>query len=94
MGWVKKGTPALLIRAPGRERDAERMFHPKSPAKCRVVKKVTDQNTFYCLKPAQVSVALHTPEPLVLCLDCARELAKEVIDSVPGGGRDSSRGRK
>jgi hypothetical protein len=64
------------------------MFHEKSTAKCRVVKKVTDSGTFYCLKPATVSLVLNSPEPLVLCMECARALAKEIIDSVPGGSRD------
>jgi len=55
--------------------------------KCRVVKKVTDRQTFYCLKPAAV-VLTHAPEPLVMCLDCARELAKEIVDSTPSGRLD------
>lgn len=67
------------------------MFHASSTAKCRVVKKVTDKETFRCLKTATVSLVLNTPEPLVLCLDCARELAKEILDSVPGGRRDTAR---
>jgi hypothetical protein len=68
------------------------MFHPNSPATCQVIRKVTDRETFRCLKPATVVVGLNTPEPIVLCLNCARELAKEIIDSVPGGKRDASRG--
>jgi hypothetical protein len=66
------------------------MLIKHTPAvKCRVLKKVTDQQTFYCLKPASV-VLMGTPslEPLVLCLDCARELAKEIIDSTPGARLD------
>ena len=69
------------------------MFHAKSTAKCRVVKKITDTETFRCLKPANVVLVLNTPEPLVLCLDCARELAKEIVDSVAGGRRDAERVR-
>ena len=72
----------------GRERDAERMFHLSSQAKCRVVKKVTDRVTFYCLKPAPVVLIHNAPEPITLCLDCARELAKEILDSVPNGRRE------
>jgi hypothetical protein len=62
-------------------------------AKCRVVKKVTDRETFYCLKPIAVILVRHTPEPIVVCADCARELAKEIIDSVPGGPSDPRRGK-
>ncbi len=65
----------------------------KPTTKCRVVKQVTDKETFRCLKPANVSLVLNTPEPVVLCLDCARELVKEIVDSVPDGRRDVSRGR-
>ena len=64
------------------------MFYAESKTKCRVVKKITDREVFRCLKPATVSLILHAPEPMVLCLDCARELAKEILDSVPGGRRD------
>ena len=63
---------------------------PNQP-KCKVVKKITDQNIFRCLKPATVSLVLNAPEPILLCLDCARELQKEIIDSVPGGKRDATR---
>ena len=69
-------------------------FTQQNQPKCKVVKKVTDRETFRCLKPATVAVGLNAPEPIVLCLDCARELVKEIIDSVPGGRRDVSRGRK
>jgi hypothetical protein len=78
----------------GRESDEEEMFYPNSPAKCQVVKKVTDRDTFRCLKPATVILVLNTPELIVFCLDRARELAKEIIDSVPGGKGDASRRRK
>jgi hypothetical protein len=61
---------------------------PGPAQKCRVVKKVTDRKTFYCLKPASVVLVLNTPDPLVLCLDCARELAKDIIDSTPGARHD------
>jgi hypothetical protein len=71
------------------------MFHESSPAKCRVIQRITDYGVFYCSKPAQASLAIHSPEPIVLCLDCARELAKEIIDSTPGGRRDRRKeGRK
>jgi hypothetical protein len=58
--------------------------------KCRVVKKVTDQETFYCLKPVSVVLVLNIPnlDAVVLCLDCARELAMEIIDSTPGARYD------
>jgi hypothetical protein len=63
----------------------------KTPStKCRVVKKITDHETFRCLKPACVVLIHNTPEPITLCLDCARELAKEIIDSTPDGKRDLS----
>ncbi len=66
----------------------------KTPSrKCRVVKKITDRETFRCLKPASVVLINNTPEPIMLCPDCARELAKEIIDSVPEGRRDVSKGR-
>lgn len=58
---------------------------------CKVVKKVTEHNTFRCLKPVVVFLVNNTPEPVGLCLDCARELAKEIMDSVPGGKRDFTR---
>jgi len=63
-------------------------FTQQNQPKCKVVKKVTDRDTFRCLKPATVALFLHTPEPIVLCADCARELAKEIVDSVPGGKCD------
>ncbi len=66
--------------------------HQQDPPKCKVVKKITDRDTFKCLKPAVVVITLNTPEPIVVCLDCARELQKEIIDSVPGGKRDAGRG--
>lgn len=66
-------------------------FEQANQRKCRVVKKITDRGTFRCLKPATVALALNAPEPMVLCLDCARELAKEILDSVPGGPRDANR---
>lgn len=59
----------------------------KTVTKCRVVKKITDEGLVLCLKPARVVSVLNTPDMdvLALCLGCARELAKELIDSVPGG---------
>jgi hypothetical protein len=37
------------------------------------------------MKPANVGLVLNVPEleAMVLCPDCARELAKEILDSVP-----------
>jgi len=64
------------------------MFYPKNSSKCRVVKKITDRETFRCLKPATVLLILNTPEPITLCLDCARDLAREIQESVPGGRRE------
>jgi|GEM_PF-3760445 hypothetical protein len=66
------------------------LLKPKPAPKCRVIKKITDRETFYCLKPASVVLAVNVPncDPLVLCLDCARELAKEIIDSTPGARGD------
>lgn len=64
------------------------MYNAKITAKCRVVKTVTDRETFRCLKPATIVLIRHTPEPIVMCSDCARELAKEIVDSVPGGKCD------
>lgn len=68
------------------------MYFPKvGQAKCRVVKKVTDRETFRCLKPATVALIHNTPEPIVICPDCARALAQEIADSVPGGKREVRR---
>lgn len=62
------------------------MFVKDAPRKCQVVTRITEERgAEYCLKPATVLLLLHTPEPFVVCLDCARELAKEILDSVPGG---------
>lgn len=66
------------------------MFDARATKKCRVVKKITDRNVFRCLKPATVFLINHTPELTELCLDCARELAKEIAESVPDGRRDVS----
>jgi hypothetical protein len=66
-------------------------FTQDNQPKCKVVKKVTDRETFRCLKPATVVLIHNTPEPIVLCMDCARELVKEIVDSVPGGRRDATR---
>lgn len=62
---------------------------PNAVPKCRVVKKVTNAATFYCLKPATVVLTTSVEQPLVLCLDCARELAHEILESVPNGKRDA-----
>ena len=67
------------------------MFHRTKTATCRVVTNVTDQETFLCRKPVSVILINHSPDPIALCLDCARELAKEILDSVPGGRLDSGR---
>jgi hypothetical protein len=64
------------------------LFKPTPASKCRVVKKITGSKTFFCFKPAAVVLLMNAPEPLTLCLDCARELAKEIIDSTPGGRSD------
>ena len=65
------------------------MYFEKAVPKCNVVKKITDRQTSYCLKPATVLLHLKTPDPIVLCLECARELAKEILDSVAGGRWDA-----
>jgi hypothetical protein len=67
------------------------MYHAKAAKPCRVVKKITDRAVFRCLKPATVILVRHTPKFLAICSDCARELAKEICESVPGGLRDVSR---
>lgn len=68
------------------------MFHEKLTAKCRTIMKITDRGTFYCNKPAHiVIVGFQEYDPIILCPDCARELTKQLIDSVPGGRRDASR---
>ena len=66
------------------------MFLEKPTAKCRVVQKVTESGTFYCLRPAHIFLISNSPEPLVLCVECARELAKEIIDSFHSGSRDAN----
>ena len=61
---------------------------------CQVVTRITEgSGAELCLKPATVVLVLRTPEPIVVCLDCARELAKEILDSVPGGKHDAERAR-
>jgi hypothetical protein len=59
------------------------------------VTRITDKRgAEKCLKPATVVLMLSTPEPLSVCLDCARKLAIEILDSVPGGKHDVERVRK
>lgn len=70
------------------------MFTTRSQGKCRVVKKITDKETFYCLKPATVFLVRNTPEPIAVCESCARELVKELAESFPGGMGDIDRRRK
>lgn len=61
---------------------------------CQVVTLFTEERgAERCLKPATVLLVLRTPEPIVVCLDCAREIAKEILDSVPGGKYDAERAR-
>jgi hypothetical protein len=68
------------------------MFFTDAPRKCQVVTRISEKNgAARCLKPAPVLLALHTPDPLVVCLDCARKLAIEILDSVPGGKHDVKR---
>jgi hypothetical protein len=50
----------------------------ESPAKCAVVKKVTPTETIRCDRPAQIVLALHVPEPVAICLECANEMHKEL----------------
>jgi hypothetical protein len=72
------------------------MFFQEVPKtrQCQVVARITDaRGAERCLKPATVVLALHTPEPILVCPDCARELAKEILDSVPGGKYDAERAR-
>jgi hypothetical protein len=64
---------------------------PNTAPKCRVVKKITGSGTFYCLKPATVVLMTSVEQPLVICLGCARELAHEILESVPNGKRDARR---
>lgn len=59
--------------------------------KCRVIISITDKEVFYCLKPATVLLVENVPEQLALCVDCARELAKDIIDCTPGGPGNLSR---
>lgn len=72
------------------------MFTKIPNKKCRVMKEITDHGIVRCLKPASVVLALNLPEDnmVMLCPDCARELAKEIIDSVPDGCWGVSRRRK
>ncbi len=68
------------------------MFMKDAPRNCRVVKRITEEHgAECCLKLATVVLHLHVPDPVILCLDCARELAKEILDSVPGGKWDLER---
>jgi hypothetical protein len=67
------------------------MFDSKATKKCRVVKKITERGVFRCLQPATVFLIRHTPEPYAVCVNCARELALEIMESVPGGRRDVNR---
>ncbi len=76
----------------------KRMFCADVIRKCQVVKKITDQDIVRCLKPSNVILVLNTPtpdgDPLIMCLDCARKLAKEILDSVPSGKGDIARQTK
>ena len=68
------------------------MFFKDALRKCQVVTRITDERgAERCLKVATVTLALHTPDPVCLCLDCARALAIEILDSVPGGKHDAER---
>lgn len=66
------------------------MFVEGCNRKCQVVVKLTDAGKVFCLKPATVVIAFKMPggDLGVMCPDCARELAKELVDSVPGGRLD------
>jgi hypothetical protein len=67
------------------------MFVKESGGKCRVVRSFSSNGELvYCLKPAQVVVSFTMPDgkPVVICPGCARELAKELVDSVRGGRLD------
>jgi len=68
------------------------MFLKDAPRKCQVVTRITDERGAECCrKPASVLLVLHTPEPVLVCPDCARKLAIEILDSVPGGKHDAER---
>lgn len=73
------------------------MYLHETNKKCRVLKSITDKGNFYCLKPATVLLSSHVSdgsEVISVCLDCARDLAKEILDSVPNGRLDlRKRGR-
>lgn len=68
------------------------MFMKDSSRNCQVVKRITEEHGAECrLKRATVVLYLDVPDPTFVCLDCARELAKEILDSVPGGRADIDR---
>ena len=54
------------------------MFIANAKASCQVIKKVTDDDTTRCLRPAEVVLILNVPAPVVICLECAKELLKEL----------------
>lgn len=66
------------------------MFDESCNRGCQVVLRITDTGRVLCLRPATVIVLFKLPGGNLglMCPDCARELAKELIDSVPGGRLD------
>ena len=67
------------------------MFCEDTKAKCQAATRITDGRVHRCLKPAPVIGAIETESPFVLCLEHARNLIHELLDSVPGGARDAAR---
>jgi len=64
------------------------MFFKDATKKCQVVRQVTDNGIRRCLKPATVILIRNMADATVVCPDCARALAIEILDSVPGGRLD------
>jgi hypothetical protein len=60
------------------------MRFDQSPAKCQVPRKVTKRGVVLCCKPAPVVILLHTPEPLVMCVEHSRKLRQEIGNSLEG----------
>lgn len=66
------------------------MFLNESRRECQVVTRITLRGAKFCRKPTNV-VLNRVPDPsfpVVMCLECARKLAIEILDSVPGGKLD------
>lgn len=67
------------------------MFAKNLIGSCQVARKLTDNGQILCLKPATVALLFKLPgaDVTFVCPECARELAKEIVDSVPGGRLDA-----